>query len=513
MVNGKAYCGVPALARAFGLPESIIYSRLARGMMPEQAVSDPYTPKPIRGVSAFEIEQPSVNHAARAFNQPIGRVRSRVRKLGWSLEDALTGNRVEHSNGKPFRVSGTEYPSMRAASLAFEVPLATLWRNVQNGRSPDEALSRALAFRQRGPHIVRGVEYPSVSAATAAYGVPRERVASRMRRGISLEDTILEPREWKPHPKQPTDVVTVDGITATVAEHAARIGIGIGTVMQRWRSRVWTVERALTTSLDGKYSIYTITHCDTGRAYVGVSTHPENRWDQHADDRISRIGRAIAEHGRDAFDRAVVETVRTVEAARAAEERWIADLKAVYNGFNTNARSSYQPRNDPVVVDGVKYRSEKAARDHYGVSAKFINVRRARGMEFAEAVKDSRRSTSSKPVNVGDLGFPSRQAACADYGVERHLVRSFARANGVTWGEAVLAVAARDGDKRLKGSKAVQIEGRAFATLKDAYAFYRVTEIMVLTRRRRGMTIEDAILDAAASPHGNRGRGADERGR
>ena len=88
------------------------------------------------------------------------------------------------------------------------------------------------------------------------------------------------------------------------------------------------------------YSIYTITHKDTGRTYVGMTSSPQRRlsdWRSLAKNPKTKVPLACAlrDKGVDQFDFLVVDTAETYDDAAALEHRWIKRLRkpnpGVYN--------------------------------------------------------------------------------------------------------------------------------------------------------------------------------------
>lgn len=89
--------------------------------------------------------------------------------------------------------------------------------------------------------------------------------------------------------------------------------------------------------------IYTLTHIESGRLYVGVTKSKlSKRWGQHLRDarlrRTSVLHRAILKYGADAFRREVIERHDDDDVACARERELIALLNTrVPHGFNVAA--------------------------------------------------------------------------------------------------------------------------------------------------------------------------------
>jgi group I intron endonuclease len=90
--------------------------------------------------------------------------------------------------------------------------------------------------------------------------------------------------------------------------------------------------------------VYTITHIDTCRTYVGKSHNPARRFAEHkcpgnlSKYPTSHLYAAMAKYGWRAFDFAVVQECASDKEAYIAEQDWISDLQSNVKqfGFNLN---------------------------------------------------------------------------------------------------------------------------------------------------------------------------------
>ena len=100
------------------------------------------------------------------------------------------------------------------------------------------------------------------------------------------------------------------------------------------------------TALSGRsveMCIYTITHRDSGRVYVGQTRlRAGARWSMHVSvanrnraESKSFLHAAIRKHGRDAFDFAVIDLAENLDQLQSKERFWIKTLKSLAPfGFN-----------------------------------------------------------------------------------------------------------------------------------------------------------------------------------
>lgn len=112
--------------------------------------------------------------------------------------------------------------------------------------------------------------------------------------------------------------------------------------------------------------VYTITHIDSCRTYVGKAHDPARRLIEHKCPgnvrkySTSRIYKATAKYGWKAFDFAVVQSCESDEAAYAAEQQWIEALRSDDKLFGFNMNGGGEGGNRP--TDEVRARISKAGR-------------------------------------------------------------------------------------------------------------------------------------------------------
>ncbi len=89
------------------------------------------------------------------------------------------------------------------------------------------------------------------------------------------------------------------------------------------------------------FTIYVCTNVVNGMLYVGQTRRTlATRWSQHVCDAkrlvSTRLYRALRKYGRESFRLAVLEKVDTLDAANAAEQRWISHFKSNDPQFGYN---------------------------------------------------------------------------------------------------------------------------------------------------------------------------------
>lgn len=104
--------------------------------------------------------------------------------------------------------------------------------------------------------------------------------------------------------------------------------------------------------------VYTITHVESGKVYVGKSKAPRNRWARHKLDSATgdtMLYRAMRKHGVVAFKFQIVEQCASDEESFEAEKRWVAKLEsnAPGKGYNHTEGGAGSPRPDQATRVGI----------------------------------------------------------------------------------------------------------------------------------------------------------------
>jgi hypothetical protein len=113
----------------------------------------PYTKK-LKAVTAFGVEYKSMTHASRAFGMNPKLVASRVRKKGWSVEQALTTkvgdgqscgwNPPPETQNRLKQVNELGYRSLAEAAKDYRIGAGTVSRRLARGMSVKDALEIPL---------------------------------------------------------------------------------------------------------------------------------------------------------------------------------------------------------------------------------------------------------------------------------------------------------------------------------------------------------------------------------
>jgi group I intron endonuclease len=93
-----------------------------------------------------------------------------------------------------------------------------------------------------------------------------------------------------------------------------------------------------------KPCVYVITHCASGKRYVGKANHAVTRWRAHHTDARRTcpetcIGRALKKYGQSEFEFKVLEWCITEDAAYERERYWVSYFKSDQPEFGYNIES------------------------------------------------------------------------------------------------------------------------------------------------------------------------------
>lgn len=162
------------------------------------------------------------------------------------------------------------------------------------------------------------------------------------------------------------------------------------------------------------WTIYCHIHTDSGRRYVGLTRLTMmRRWNSHVHSSNSSKGgkrmvtshfaNAIRKYGKDAFEHKVLETCDTLEAANAAEQRWIEELgtRDPEKGFNLAKGGAHIPHPKKNPWDRPEYRARMLEK----------NKELWENPEFRAKLSRHSKSLPSNPGFVAKMKDPAVRAA------------------------------------------------------------------------------------------------------
>jgi len=253
-VKGRTFISINSAAREFGVDEATAIQRLRRyGWTPEQAFG--LTKAPLRKGRIFHYEIngnrfDSFVAACAHHGLDDSAVRGRLKK-GWSVRQAFGFDPAPArlgSNCKPITVANEYFSSLAAAAKRFGVQRHSAAKRISQGMTPEQAfgLSPSPQHTRAGKSIeVDGVHYQSLAAAARKFGVEPRLVSGRIRKGWTIDQAfgLATP---KPLPASSIgENVELNGVIyVSHAQAAKTMGLDPRIVHKRLRKFGWTLEQA-----------------------------------------------------------------------------------------------------------------------------------------------------------------------------------------------------------------------------------------------------------------------------
>ena len=392
-----------------------------------------------------------------------------------TLFNVREGGLDEHSKGRQIEFRGRAYRSIKALARHFGVKEGTLWNRLfRLGWTLEEAVGVSPRKHDRhdrryNPVDFRGKHYASHAALAKEYGIRPNRFHARIKSGWSIPEALgLTPRQRK-LPSGRERNVTCDGkVYKDVTKLARAFGISRSVVHDRLRIG-WTPEEAVGLAQ---------------RAQSGKKPQPIRAFGESfiSVQELSRDKRCI---------------VSSVTLTRRIKKGMSPDEAATTRQFDRKLRVGAKgPENhplwNPIYYQGKRYRSHRQLAKAFGVPyATFVKRLNVKGWPLDEAlgVRSRKKKRSTKPIAIGGNQFSSYREAAMFHGVNRHVFANRLRA-GWTPEEAAGLVAR---ERHSNNGKRVQVEGKEYASIKEAAKAYRISLTTVYGRRACGWTLDEVL--------------------
>lgn len=179
---------------------------------------------------------PSQKAMCEAWGIKYGTYATRLRS-GWSVEEALTGDRAHTGHGKPCTDhTGREFESTTAMCKHWGIGAATYRQRILYGWSQEEALTSKVAPTSKPCTDHTGRTFSSVKDMCEAWGIATSVYSTRSKKGWSTEETLTGKRPCTDHTGRefPSQKAMCEAW-----------GIARPTYLQRLK-RGWSLEEALT---------------------------------------------------------------------------------------------------------------------------------------------------------------------------------------------------------------------------------------------------------------------------
>lgn len=377
-------------------------------------------------------------------------------RIGWSMEESLglVQRQKPPAEGKPVFYRGKRYPSISALALSFDLKPSTFCARLKRKWTFEQAL---------------GIEEAPDNSKTKGR---RVRTTLLTKKGKMVFGTFKEAAEWC-------------GVDRRVAVARKLIG--------------WTLEQAMEQedppeqAYAGYGAIYLVRNLVDGRCYVGQTMQRiQRRWKGHlrsvVDGAKTRLAEAMSEFGADSF---VVERL-DVGFSRAdlnrLEAKWITKLRTIWpNGYNSTKGGSGNFKGIEVKYKGVVYGSYTQLASRYGINGETLKLRLKQGMDLKSAI-ETKGHLLYRKCSVAGRKFKSHKAAAEHYGLNNKIVHQ-----RMTGGWTLRQALGIDKRKESKTApKSVSVGGIEFSTLTDAANHFGLTHGAVGVRKKLGWTVEEA---------------------
>jgi len=254
LVEGEEYFGLASLADAYGIVEVTMQKRMQSGRWTiEQACGLEPPPEYTKSGISINIDGRdfgSISEACNFYSVDPRVVDMRLKRLGWSIEEALDPKKRERAE---FLVGDFVFNSLNEACRHFGLNYKKIESRIRNGWTINEAFDleerpapkrkKRAQRTERRRLVLEGEEYSSLAEVAKAYNLITSTLSYRLLNEWSLEQAVgLEP----PPNKNPFSIsIEFNGITfQSRAEICKHYGINESTFRFRLNSG-WTIAQAV----------------------------------------------------------------------------------------------------------------------------------------------------------------------------------------------------------------------------------------------------------------------------
>lgn len=457
---GNTYPTVGAMCDQYGVKESVYRSRVNKGWTVEEALTGNRKDREGEGVEDhLGNHYRSVSEMCRVYGIRPDNFCQR-RKRGWTLEETLTSKRQTQVQDH----LGNTFEDINAMCAHYGVKRSTYSQRLRNGATVEQALSAARhssGDRTGMPttdHL--GNNYPSQRAMCRQYGIKVAAFRARLRNGFTLEEALTAPHG---HHRERTAEKVVDpegNYYPSVKKMCAAHGVNQGTYYSRLNKGMSPAEALAADQIrhQGRPAVETTDHL--GNVFPSVKAMCDHYGVNYCTYR-QRLGNGA-----------------TLEAALTA------------------------PRGRKGLTidhEGTQYASVKAMCEHYNIPYCTYRNRLRNGMTLEEALTTPVSPEDALPENNME---PVLSGPCQDHlGNEYADPGEMAKAYGLTrdqylararfgWDvKSILTTPLRASGRR----KSVEYNGKEYNSRKALCADLGLNYNSFIIRLSNGMTLEEAV--------------------
>ena len=426
-----------------------------------------------KSISIAGTKYESIRSAADALSVNYGALFRRLNS-GWTPEQAvgITPPPVRQGNAsKSVTISGRTFSSLKAAAAHYGIEVGVFRMRLLRGDSPERAVGTTERARSSGtvkPVVVAGKKYSSIKEASASYGVKPAVYSKRIDRGWTPEQAA----GFEEPPKRTAKPVRIETIRGTDYPKADA----------------------------GDYLLYLITNTINDKEYVGITTNGlEARFRQHKYEAgkpkpAMALHRAMRKYRLENF---AIELLCS-DASNYVElmEQEILEIgkrDTLNRGYNASFGGEIPANAIQVEVEGKTYPTLASAANAYGVDPKVAQMRMQRlGWGIEERFEINGAVAAEKQVVVGGVSYANLKQAAEVLGKRYKTVHARVTRHGWTPEQALDVLPPPSEAKSVP--KRIRVGDLEFSSQAVAAKHFGLSPSLVSTRiRKLGMSIEEAL--------------------
>ena len=256
--DGRHYGSFSELAATYGVDALIANQRVRRySWTLRQALEIDPPPKHEASNSAKRTivdgrSYPSFKAAAEAHSISEGKVRVRISKYGWTLEEAfgVVPRKRKNRALKTVTIDGVPHNSYAQAAKAYGMSPVLFRSRISSGWTPEQAVGLTAPPKKLPSSVtaisIGGHNYPSIPGAVKAFPhITLGSIRSRLRRGWTVEQAFeLEPRPERSAGSS-KKIIVAGQTYSSVRDAALKLDVSPQLVSKRQMRWGWTLEQAL----------------------------------------------------------------------------------------------------------------------------------------------------------------------------------------------------------------------------------------------------------------------------
>jgi len=203
-IEGRTFPTLTSAATNYGVDESVLRSRIdTLGWTLKQALE--IDPRPTdwgpKAVNLEGVDYPTIKEACKAYGISNQKVNLRMKRYGWTLEQAFELEQNDRPPGAPKKIKfqGKEYSSRTSLARQYGIDLSKFSRRLQKGWNIEQVLSLEDKPARAAHNAIevgfKGKTYPSLKVLAKEFKVGYKLLSARLKKGWSMEEALsLKPR-------------------------------------------------------------------------------------------------------------------------------------------------------------------------------------------------------------------------------------------------------------------------------------------------------------------------------